>query len=82
MEFSPALVPEKNVMPGQKTMSSGAGGVTPAVVANPPVPTAAGVTFSAVAEVHVSASAIEDHSLVAQTSEQCSVCSTYPGKVP
>ena len=41
VEFSPALVPEKNVMSGWKTMSSGAGGVTPAVVADPPVPTAA-----------------------------------------
>ena len=40
---------------------------TPAVVADPPVPTAAGVTFSAVAEVHVSASVIEDDSLVAQS---------------
>ena len=29
----------------------------------------------------MSASAIEDDSLVAQTSEQRSVCSTYPGKV-
>ena len=37
------------------------------------MPTAAGVRFSAVAEVHVSASAIEDDSLV---------CSTDPGKVP
>ena len=36
----------------------------------------------ALAEVHVSASAIEDDSLVAQASEQRSVCSTDPGKVP
>ena len=63
-------------------MSSGAGGVAPAVVADPPVPTAAGVTFSAVAEVHVSASAREDDSLVAQASEQHIVCNTDPGKVP
>ena len=28
VEFSPALVPEKNVMSGRKTMSSGAGGIT------------------------------------------------------
>ena len=40
------------------------------------------MTFSAVAEVHVSASAIEDDSLVAQASEQHIVCSTDPGKVP
>ena len=55
-------------------MSSGAGGVVPAVVADPPVPTAAGVTFSAVVEVHVSASASEEDSLV--------VCNADPGKVP
>ena len=53
---------------GRKTKSSGVGGVAPAVVADPPVPTAVGVTFSAVAEVHVSASATEDDSSVAQTS--------------
>ena len=34
VEFSPALVPERNVMSGRKTMSSGAGGVAPAVVAD------------------------------------------------
>ena len=56
--------------------------VAPAVVADLPVPTAAGVTFSAVAEVHVSASASEDDSLVAQASEQHIVCNTDPGKVP
>ena len=50
--LSVEAVAEKNVMPGRKTMSSGAGGVTPVVVADPPVPTTAGVTFSAVAEVH------------------------------
>ena len=41
----------------------------PAVVADPPVPTAAGVTFSAVAEVHMSASVSEEDSLVAQADE-------------
>ena len=82
VEFSPALVPEKNVMYGWKTMSSRAGGVAPAVVADPPVPTAAGVTFLAVAEVHVSASVIDDDILVAQASEQRTVCSADPGKVP
>ena len=40
------------------------------------------MTFSAVAEVHVSASANEDDSLVAQASEQHIVCNTDPGKVP
>ena len=59
------------VMSGQKTMSSGAGGVAPAVVADVPVPTEAGVTFSAVAEVHASASVIEDDILVVQASEHC-----------
>ena len=48
----------------------------------PPAPTAAGVTFSAVAEVHVSASAGEEDSFVAQASEQHIVCNTDPGKVP
>ena len=42
----------------------------PAVVADPLVPTAVGVTFSEVAEVHVSTSVMEDDSSVAQTSEQ------------
>ena len=82
VEFSPALVPEKNLVSGRKTMSSGAGGVVPAVVADLPVPTAAGVMFSAVVEVHVSASASEEDSLVAQASGQHIVCNTDPGKVP
>ena len=82
VEFSPTLVPERNVMSGRKTMSSGASGVAPAVVADLPVPTAAGVTFSAVAEVHVSASVIDDDILVVQASEQRTVCSPDPGKVP
>ena len=82
VEFSPTLVPERNITSGWKTMSSGAGGVGPAVVADLPLPTAAGVTFSAVAEVHVSASVIDDDILVAQASEQRTVCSTDPGKVP
>ena len=70
-------------MSGRKTMFCGAGGVAPAVVADPPpVPTAVGVTFSAEAEVHVSASAIADDSLVAQATEQRIVCRTDPGKVP
>ena len=82
VEFSPALVPEKNVTSERMTRSSGAGGVAPAVVADPPVPTAAGVTFSAVAEVHVSASATEDDSSIAQASEQRIVCGIDSGTVP
>ena len=82
MEFSPALVPEQNSISGRKTMSIGASGVVPAVVADPSVPTAAGVTFSAVAEVHVSASANVEDNLVAQASGQHVVCNTDPGKVP
>ena len=66
VEFSPTLDPERNVMSGQKAMSSGASGVAPAIVADVPVPTEAGVTFSAVAEVHASASVIEDDILVVQ----------------
>ena len=82
VEFSPALVPEENLIFGWKTMSSVADGVVPAVVADPPVPTAAGVTFSAVAEIHVSTSASEEDSFVAQASEQHIVCNTDPGKFP
>ena len=40
------------------------------------------MTFSAVAEVHASASVIEDDILVVQASEQRTVCSTFPGRVP
>ena len=40
------------------------------------------MTFSAVAEVHMSASTSEDDNLVAQASEQHIVCNTDPGKVP
>ena len=39
-------------------MSSGTGGISPTVVVEPPLPTAGGgggVTFTAVAEVHMSA---------------------------
>ena len=64
VEFSPTLDPEMKVMFGQKSVSSGVGGVAPEVVADVPVPTEAGVTFSAVAEVHASASVIEDDILV------------------
>ena len=82
VEFSPTLDPEMKVMSGQKSVSSGPGGVAPAVVADVPVPTEAGVTFSAVAEVHASASVIEDDILVVQASEQRTVCNTDPGRVP
>ena len=71
VEFYPALVQEKKMKSGWKTKSSGAGGVASAVVSDPPVPTAVGVTFSAVAEVHVSASAMEDDSSVFLTISQC-----------
>ena len=63
-EFSPALVREKKVESGWTTKSSGAGGAILAVVADPPVPTVEGATFTAVAEVHVSTSATEDDSSV------------------
>ena len=85
VEFSPALVPENNLVSGWKTMSSGAGGVVRAVVADPSPPPCAdsgGVTFSAVPEVHVSASASEEDSLVAQASEQHIIYDTDPAKVP
>ena len=44
VEFSPALAPEQNLISGRKTMSSGAWGVVPTVVAEPPppLPTAGG----------------------------------------
>ena len=42
-EFSPARAPEQNVRSGQKTMSSGTGGIVPTVVAEPPpLPTEGG----------------------------------------
>ena len=70
VEFSPALAPEQNLRSGRKTMSSGAGGVVPTVVVEPPLPTAGGggVTFTAVAEVHRSASANEEDRLIVQSS--------------
>ena len=41
-----------------------------------------GVTFTAVAEVHMSASVNEEDKLIAQASGQHFVCDTDPGKVP
>ena len=38
VEFSPALAPEQKLLSGWKTRSSGAGGVVPSVVAEPPPP--------------------------------------------
>ena len=58
VELSPALVPEQNLLSGRKAMSSGTGGVVPTVVAEPPLV----VTFTAVAEVHMSASVNEVNS--------------------
>ena len=54
----------------------------PVVVADVPVPTEAGVTFSAVAEVHISTAKIDDDIFAVQASEQRTVCSTDPGRVP
>ena len=71
-----------DVITGQETVSSGAGGVAPAVVADVPVLTGAGVRYSAVAEVHASAVELDDDILVVQASEQRAVCSTDPGRVP
>ena len=82
VEFSPTLGPEIDVMAGRETVSSGAGGVAPMVVADVPVPTGAGVRFSAVAEVHASAIEVDDDILVVQASEQRTVCSTDPGRAP
>ena len=59
-EFSPTLGPRTDVMAGLKNVSSRAGWVAPAVVADFPVLTGAGVRFSAVAEVHASASEVDE----------------------
>ena len=52
-------------------------GIAPAVI-----PTPAGVRFSAVAEVHASASDVDDDILVVKSSEQPIVCSTDSGRAP
>ena len=52
------------------------------MVADVPVPTGAGVRFSAVAEVHASAIEVDNDILVVQASEQHTVCSTDPGRAP
>ena len=80
--FSPALVPEKKMKSGRKTKSSGAGGVATTVVADPLCRQRWGMTFSVVAEVHVLASATEDDSSVAQTSEKHVGRGIESGNVP
>ena len=80
VEFSPALEPQTVVIAGRQTVSSDA--VAPVVIADVPAPTSAGVRFSAVAEVHASASDVDDDILVVQATEQPIVCSTDPGRAP
>ena len=80
VEFSPTLGPRTGVKTGLVDMSSRAGIVAPAVVANLPVP--AGVMFSAVAEVHASAVELDKDTLVVQASEQRNEGHTDPRKVP
>ena len=80
VESSPALEPQTVVIAGQQTVSSDA--VAPAVIADVPAPTPAGVRFSAVAEVHASACDVDDDILVVQASEQPIVCSTDTGRAP
>ena len=79
-EFSPAPAPEQNVRSGRKTMSSGTGGIVPTVVAEPPPPPTdsggGGVTFTAVAEVHMSAPVDEEEKLIVQASGQHVVCNS------
>ena len=78
VEFSPTMGYKIYVITGQETVSSGAGGVAPAVVADVPVLTGAGVRFSAVAEVHASAVELDDDILVVQASEQSAVMQYRP----
>ena len=80
VEFSPG--PRTDVMAGLENVSSRAGIVAPTVVADFPVPAGAGVRFSAVAEVHASASEVDEDTLVVQASEQHNERNINPGKVP
>ena len=82
VEFSPTLGPRTGVTAGLVNMSSRAGIVAPAVVADFPVPAGAGVRFSAVAEVHASASEVNEDTFVAQASEQRSERHIDPRNVP
>ena len=59
VEFSPTLGPWTRVTAGLVDISRRAGIVTPAVVAELPVPAVAGVRFSAMAEVHASADEVD-----------------------
>ena len=70
VEFSPTLGPRTGVTAGLVDMSSRAGIVAPAVVADLPVPAVVGLRFSAVAEVHASAVEVDKDTLVVQASEQ------------
>ena len=70
VEFSSTPGPRTDVLAGQENVSSRVGGVAPAVVADFSGPTGAGVRFSAVAEVHASASEVDEDTLVVQASEQ------------
>ena len=79
VEFSPTPGPRTDVMAGRE---SRAGGVAPAVVADFPGPTGAGVRFSAVAEVHASASEVDGDTLVVQASERHTERNIDPGKAP
>ena len=82
VEFSPTLGPQTGVTAGLVDMSSSAGLVAPAVVADLPVPAVPGVRFSAVVEVHASAVEVDEDTLVGQASEQRSEGHTDPRKVP
>ena len=82
VEFSPTLGPRTGVKDGLVDMSSRAGIVAPAVVADLPIPAVAGVRFSAVAEVHASADEVDKDTLVVQASEQRNESHTDPRKVP
>ena len=80
VEFSPTLEPQTVVIAGRQTVSSDA--VAPAVIADVPAPTPAGVSFSAVAEARTSASDVDDDILIVQANEQPIICSTDPGRAP
>ena len=82
VEFSPTLGPRTGVTAGLGNVSSRAGIVAQAVVADFPVPAGVGVRFSAVAEVHASASEVDEDTLVVQASEQRSERHINPRKVP
>ena len=64
VEFSPTPGPRTDVMAGLENVSSRAGIVAPAVVADFPVLTGVGVRYSGVVEVHASASYVDEDTLV------------------